>query len=290
MLDPAVGRLTGADSGPGRLPEPAEIFAACLPLLERGRGRRGPRDLRGRHVVVSAGGTREHLDPVRFLGNRSSGRQGYALAATALARGAEVTLVAANVALPDPAGAKVVPRRLRRGAARRGPCRRPPPAGRRGRDGRRGRRLPARATSATPRSRRPAARARPDRAGAQPPTCWPSSPRAPRARRPGRRRLRRRDRRRQGDVLTHGRAKLAAQGRRPAGRQRGRRTDRGFEGPDNAAVILGADGTEVDVPLGRKEALADAVWDLRRARAWPATRRTVRLARHRRSPRSPPTA
>ena len=67
-----------------------------------------PHDLAGRHVVVSAGGTREPLDPVRFLGNRSCGRQGYALAAAAAARGAEVTLVAANVALPDPAGAKVV--------------------------------------------------------------------------------------------------------------------------------------------------------------------------------------
>jgi phosphopantothenoylcysteine decarboxylase/phosphopantothenate--cysteine ligase len=103
VLDPADGRLTGADSGPGRLPEPAEIFAVCRTLLaERAL------DLEGRHVVVSAGGTREHLDPVRFLGNRSSGRQGYALAATALARGAEVTLVSANVALPDPVGAKVV--------------------------------------------------------------------------------------------------------------------------------------------------------------------------------------
>ena len=70
-------------------------------------------DLAGRHVVVSAGGTREYLDPVRFLGNRSSGRQGYALARTAAARGAEVTLVAANVTLPDPAGVKVVPRRDR---------------------------------------------------------------------------------------------------------------------------------------------------------------------------------
>src|SRR5436305_1653506 len=65
-------------------------------------------DLAGRHVVVSAGGTREHLDPVRFLGNRSSGRQGYALASAAVIRGAEVTLVSANVALPDPAGAKLV--------------------------------------------------------------------------------------------------------------------------------------------------------------------------------------
>src|SRR4051812_26691553 len=105
VLDPAVGRLTGADTGPGRLPEPQEIFQACRAALSRGDL---PQDLAGRHVVVSAGGTREHLDPVRFLGNRSSGRQGYALASTALARGATVTIIAANVALPDPAGAAVV--------------------------------------------------------------------------------------------------------------------------------------------------------------------------------------
>ena len=103
VLEPADGRLTGADSGPGRLPEPEQIFAACLHLLE---GR--PQDLAGAHVVVSAGGTREFLDPVRFLSNRSSGRQGYALAEAALARGAQVTLVAANVSLPDPAGATIV--------------------------------------------------------------------------------------------------------------------------------------------------------------------------------------
>jgi len=103
VLDPAVGRLTGADSGRGRLPDPPEIFAACLEAL------RGPaRDLDGRTVVVSAGGTREHLDPVRYLGNRSSGKQGYALARTALDRGAHVVLVSANVSLPDPAGAEVV--------------------------------------------------------------------------------------------------------------------------------------------------------------------------------------
>ena len=76
-------------------------------------------DLAGRHVVVSAGGTREYLDPVRFLGNRSSGLQGYALARAAAARGAEVTLIAANVALPDPAGVKVDPGRDHRPAARR---------------------------------------------------------------------------------------------------------------------------------------------------------------------------
>ncbi|MEO3884951.1 bifunctional phosphopantothenoylcysteine decarboxylase/phosphopantothenate--cysteine ligase CoaBC [Nonomuraea sp. B5E05] len=103
VIDPAAGRLTGADSGPGRLPDPAEIFQVCLRVL---RGR--PRDLSGRRVVVSAGGTREAIDPVRYIGNRSSGLQGYALARTAVARGAEVTLVAANVTLPDPAGATVV--------------------------------------------------------------------------------------------------------------------------------------------------------------------------------------
>ncbi|HET7407726.1 MAG TPA: bifunctional phosphopantothenoylcysteine decarboxylase/phosphopantothenate--cysteine ligase CoaBC [Mycobacteriales bacterium] len=105
VLDPAVGRLTGADTGPGRLPDPAEIFAVCVDLLARPAA---AADLAGRHVVVSAGGTREYLDPVRFLGNRSSGRQGYALARTAAARGARVTLVSANVALPDPAGAALV--------------------------------------------------------------------------------------------------------------------------------------------------------------------------------------
>ncbi|MFN8157946.1 MAG: phosphopantothenoylcysteine decarboxylase [Candidatus Nanopelagicales bacterium] len=103
VLDPAVGRLTGKDTGPGRLPEAQQIFEACEAVLARRSG-----DLAGRTVVVSAGGTREHLDPVRFLGNRSSGKQGYALAAAAVARGAQVVLVSANVALPDPAGATVV--------------------------------------------------------------------------------------------------------------------------------------------------------------------------------------
>ncbi len=105
VLDPASGRLTGADTGPGRLPEPEAIFAAAQALLRRGGA---GSDLAGRRVVVSAGGTREPLDPVRYLGNRSSGRQGYALASTAAARGAAVTLVAANSQLPDPAGVAVV--------------------------------------------------------------------------------------------------------------------------------------------------------------------------------------
>jgi len=102
VLEPAVGRLTGADSGAGRLPEPADIFAVATRLLTGTR-----QDLAGRRVVVSAGGTREEIDPVRFIGNWSTGTQGYALARTAVARGAEVTVVAANVALADPAGAKV---------------------------------------------------------------------------------------------------------------------------------------------------------------------------------------
>ena len=105
VIEPAEGRLTGADTGKGRLPEPAEIFDLCRDVLSRGVT---TPDLAGRHVVVSAGGTREYLDPVRFLGNRSSGLQGYALARAAASRGAEVTLVAANVTLPDPAGVKVV--------------------------------------------------------------------------------------------------------------------------------------------------------------------------------------
>ncbi|WP_327412881.1 bifunctional phosphopantothenoylcysteine decarboxylase/phosphopantothenate--cysteine ligase CoaBC [Streptomyces sp. NBC_01233] len=105
VIEPAVGRLTGKDTGKGRLPDPAEIYEVCRRVLARGVGEP---DLAGRHVVISAGGTREPLDPVRFLGNRSSGKQGYALARTAVARGARVTLVAANTALADPAGADVV--------------------------------------------------------------------------------------------------------------------------------------------------------------------------------------
>jgi phosphopantothenoylcysteine decarboxylase/phosphopantothenate--cysteine ligase len=108
VVEPAVGRLTGTDSGPGRLPEPAEIAALARVVLARGPAGVEP-DLAGRHVLVSAGGTREHLDPVRFFGNASSGRQGYALARAAVARGARVTVVAANVALPDVAGARTVP-------------------------------------------------------------------------------------------------------------------------------------------------------------------------------------
>ncbi|MEO0027340.1 MAG: hypothetical protein RL716_671 [Actinomycetota bacterium] len=90
VLEPAVGRLTGEDSGPGRLPEPEEIFAAAIAL-------RYPQDLAGKRVLVTAGGTQEPVDPVRFLGNRSSGKQGVSIALAAQARGAEVTLIAANL-------------------------------------------------------------------------------------------------------------------------------------------------------------------------------------------------
>lgn len=103
VMEPAVGRLTGVDSGAGRLPDPQAIFHAASSLVH-GTGD----DLAGARVLISAGGTREYLDPVRFLGNSSSGRQGYALAESAIARGADVTLVAANVGLEPPPGARVI--------------------------------------------------------------------------------------------------------------------------------------------------------------------------------------
>jgi len=114
VVEPAVGRLTGADSGKGRLPEPAELFSLAESLLSSsgtyapGSGTAPFLPMAGRRVLVSAGGTREELDPVRFLGNWSTGRQGYAFARSAVARGAEVTVVAANVELPDPAGVKII--------------------------------------------------------------------------------------------------------------------------------------------------------------------------------------
>lgn len=91
IAGPGDGELTGGDSGPGRMLEPAEIVEIALAAA-------GPRDLAGLRIAISAGGTREPIDAVRFLGNRSSGRQGVALAAAAAARGAAVTLVAANIA------------------------------------------------------------------------------------------------------------------------------------------------------------------------------------------------
>lgn len=104
VLDPAVGRLTGADSGPGRLPDPQVLVAAVLDVLRR----RPVMDLAGMRVLISAGGTREAWDPVRYIGNRSSGRQGVELARTGASRGAQVTLVAAAMDVPPPAGVRVL--------------------------------------------------------------------------------------------------------------------------------------------------------------------------------------
>jgi phosphopantothenoylcysteine decarboxylase / phosphopantothenate---cysteine ligase len=270
VLEPASGRLTGADTGPGRLPDPAEIFAAARRALA---GRTPALDLAGRHVVVSAGGTREHLDPVRFLGNRSSGRQGWALAAIALARGAEVTLVAANVSLPDPAGVKVVPvvsaEELREAV------------------------LAAATTADAVVMAAAVADFRPrDPQSTKIKKGGPDEPdtvalvrttdvlaevaREPRAR-PG-----------QvvvgfaaetgdaaGDALTHGRAKLASKGADllVVNEVGGQGHPTGFEGAQNAAVVLAADGTERVVPLGPKESLADTVWDLVAARWTTSTDR-----------------
>jgi phosphopantothenoylcysteine decarboxylase / phosphopantothenate---cysteine ligase len=107
VLEPASGRLTGADSGTGRLPEAEEITTLAHLLLERHDAL--PYDLAGRKLLVTAGGTREPIDPVRFVGNRSSGKQGYALARVAAQRGADVTLIAGHTAgLIDPAGVDVM--------------------------------------------------------------------------------------------------------------------------------------------------------------------------------------
>ena len=259
VLDPASGRLTGADTGPGRLPEPAQIAAAALRAAARQAAGLAP-DLSGRHVLISAGGTREELDPVRFLGNWSSGRQGYALAAVAAARGARVTIVAANVELPDPAGARVVrvvsARDLRdamTGAAGS---------------------ADAIVMAAAVADFRPAGRSEQKikKRGEPPvPIALAENPDVLRelvaARRPA-----------QvivgfaaetGDVLANGRAKLAAKGcdllvvnQVGAGLA--------FGTSDNEAVVLSADGAEVKVPRGPKEALADVVWDLVAARLAPA--------------------
>ena len=106
LMGPAEGELAEGEHGPGRMVEPEELFARCQELLSQpaASGR-----LRGKTVVISAGGTREPLDLVRFIGNRSSGRMGVAVAAEAKRRGADVTLVYANGVAPAPAGVEVVP-------------------------------------------------------------------------------------------------------------------------------------------------------------------------------------
>jgi len=102
ILQPATGRLTGSDSGIGRLPEPEEIVATALALLK-------PQDFAGKRFLITAGGTQEPIDPVRFIGNRSSGKQGVAIALEAAARGAQVTLVGANIQPLNYLGVEFVP-------------------------------------------------------------------------------------------------------------------------------------------------------------------------------------
>jgi len=252
VLEPAVGRLTGADSGAGRLPEPPEIFAVAVRLLESGSQ---AQDLTGRRVVVSAGGTREEIDPVRFIGNWSTGIQGYALARTAVARGAEVTVIAANVARPDPAGTKVT-----RVVSARG-MRDAVLAAAVGAD--------AVVMAAAVADYRPETRSEAKiKKDGQPPEplrlvenpdilAGLAAQRGPGPKHP---------------VLVGfaaetdtseqtARAKLARKGCdllvvNPVG------NGLGFGTPDNEAVIYGADGTVTRIPRGPKEALANVVWDL----------------------------
>jgi phosphopantothenoylcysteine decarboxylase / phosphopantothenate---cysteine ligase len=255
VLEPASGRLTGADTGPGRLPEPDELYQAAVRVLARGVAGLAP-DLAGRRVVVSAGGTREELDPVRFLGNWSSGRQGYALARAAAARGAEVILVSANVDLADPAGTKVarvtsacqLESAVLAAAAE----------------------ADAVVMAAAVADYRPEARSdeKIKKTGAGPePLRLVENPdilRELAARRPPGQVI-------VGfaaeteDMLAHGRAKLAAKG---CDLLVVNRVGRGlaFGTEDNEAVVLAADGSATAVPRGPKDVLADVVWDLVRAR------------------------
>ncbi len=256
VLDPASGRLTGQDSGPGRLPEPAELFATAQRVLARGAGAFTP-DLAGRTVVISAGGTREELDPVRYLGNWSSGKQGYALARTAASRGASVTLVAANTELADPAGVRVI--RVTSAAQLR-------------------EQMLAQATAADAivmaaavADFRPAARSdiKIKKLGAQPdPIVLAENPDIVRdlvaaRQRPGQ--LIVAFGAETGDVLANGRAKLARKGCDfLVVNQVG--NGLAFGTADNEATVLSADGTEVKLPRAHKDEIADAIWDLLAAR------------------------
>jgi phosphopantothenoylcysteine decarboxylase/phosphopantothenate--cysteine ligase len=251
VIEPAVGRLTGVDTGKGRLPDPDEILRICRQVLARGPV--AP-DLAGRHVVISAGGTREPLDPVRYLGNRSSGKQGYALARTAVARGARVTLVAANTGLTDPAGADV----LTAGTAEQL------------------RELVLKAAAdadavvmaAAVADFRPAhyeAGKIKKKDGEEPaPLALVRNPdilAELSANRPRTGQLVVGFAAETDDVLVNGRAKLARKGCdllvvNEVGEHKA------FGAEENEAVVLGADGSQTPVPYGPKEALADQVWDL----------------------------
>jgi phosphopantothenoylcysteine decarboxylase / phosphopantothenate---cysteine ligase len=252
VVEPDSGRLTGADTGAGRLPEPAALFEVARRVLARGGL---PQDLAGRRVVVSAGGTREAIDPVRFIGNRSSGMQGHALARVALARGAQVTLVAAHVALPDPAGVRVV----RVGSAKD----------------------MAEAVLAEARDCDSVVMAaavadfRPadyqdskikKRESAEPaPIRLTKNPdilaELVRCRPAGSGQILVGFAAETDDVDRNGREKLARKGcDLLVVNQVGENLT--FGAPDNEAVVLGADGSSVMVPRGPKEALAEVVWDL----------------------------
>jgi phosphopantothenoylcysteine decarboxylase/phosphopantothenate--cysteine ligase len=255
VLDPASGRLTGPDTGPGRLPEPDELWQVAVRVLARGQAALA-QDLAGRQVVVSAGGTREEIDPVRFLGNWSSGRQGYALARAAVARGAKVTLVAANVEAADPAGASVIT------VTSASEMRSAVLSAAAGAD--------AVVMAAAVADFRPETRseAKIKKAGTAPgPLALVENPDILREltaqRRPG-------------QVITgfaaetdnvaeNGRAKLAAKGcDLLVVNQVG--SGLAFGTSDNAATILAADGAVTEVPRGPKEILADVVWDMVLAR------------------------
>ncbi|SCL33845.1 phosphopantothenoylcysteine decarboxylase / phosphopantothenate--cysteine ligase [Micromonospora nigra] len=251
VVEPAVGRLTGADTGKGRLPDPAEIFAVARRALSRGPA--APADLTGRHVVVTAGGTREPLDPVRFLGNRSSGKQGYAFARTAVARGARVTLVSANVSLADPAGVDVV---------RVGTTEELRAATLRAADD-----ADVVVMAAAPADFRPATYAtgkiKKSDDGSAPTVALVTNPDI--AAELGRRR-----RPEQllvifaaetGDAEANGRAKLVRK-RADLVVVNEVGADRVFGADTNAATVIGADGTVAHLPERSKEDLADGVWDL----------------------------
>jgi phosphopantothenoylcysteine decarboxylase / phosphopantothenate---cysteine ligase len=252
VVDPASGRLTGKDTGPGRLPEPAELFALAQRVLARGMAGLAA-DLSGRSVVISAGGTREELDPVRYLGNWSSGRQGYALASTAALRGAEVTLVAANSELPDPAGVKVV-RAQSALQLREEMLAAAPPAD-------------VIVMAAAVADYRPAVRSehKIKKTGLAPePIALTENPDIVRdlvaaRRRPGQ--LIVAFGAETGDVLANGRAKLARKG---CDLLVVNKVGNGlaFGTADNEAIVLGADGSEARLPRGPKEQIADGIWDL----------------------------
>ncbi|MFE4592754.1 bifunctional phosphopantothenoylcysteine decarboxylase/phosphopantothenate--cysteine ligase CoaBC [Streptomyces laurentii] len=256
VIEPAVGRLTGVDTGKGRLPDPAEIFEVCRHVLNRrglARGVTAP-DLAGRHVVVSAGGTREPLDPVRYLGNRSSGKQGYALAKAAAARGARVTLIEANTGLPDPAGVDIVrvgtAVQLREAVVKAAAD------------------ADAVVMAAAVADFRPATYA----SGKIKKTDDGGAPTIELVRNPDILAEISADRALPGqvvvgfaaetdDVLANGRVKLRRKGcDLLVVNEVGERKTFGSE--ENEAVVLAADGTETPVPYGPKEALAETVWDL----------------------------